>query len=256
MLNAIPLYCLSPFFGIPSGMYFLHHVVMHHIENNVFPWDVSSTEPYQRDNFLHFLHYWMRFLFAIWVELPYYAWKRDRKDMALSSSVCIVGTLGGYYALYQLHPVGTFWTLILPAVLGSFLLMFGNWSQHIFINARDADNNYNLTYNVINVANNQMTFNDGYHIEHHLSSRRHWSELPAAFNEKIDKYIEEEALVFEGLDFMAVGFLTMTGNYKVLTSKLLQMGSKKMSPAEAEAMLRSRLTPIRRGADGKQLKAA
>ena len=29
-------------------------------------------------------------------------------------------------------------------------------------------------------------------------------ELPAAFNEKIDMYAKEEALVFDGLDFMAV----------------------------------------------------
>ena len=28
---------------------------------------------------MHFMHYWMRFLLAIWIELPYYAWVRDRK---------------------------------------------------------------------------------------------------------------------------------------------------------------------------------
>jgi len=49
---------LCNFFGLPPGVYYLHHCVMHHVENNVFPWDVSSTEPYQRDNFLHFLFYW------------------------------------------------------------------------------------------------------------------------------------------------------------------------------------------------------
>jgi hypothetical protein len=32
----------------------------------------------------------------------------------------------------------------------------------------------------------------------------HTPELPAAFNEKIDTYAKEEALVFDGLDFMAV----------------------------------------------------
>eukprot|EP00802_Teleaulax_amphioxeia_P013124 Tamp_13172.p1 GENE.Tamp_13172~~Tamp_13172.p1 ORF type:complete len:390 (+),score=114.23 Tamp_13172:56-1171(+) len=254
-LNAIPTYVLSPFFGIPSGMYFLHHVVMHHVENNVFPWDVSSTEPYQRDNFLHFLHYWARFLFAIWVELPYYAWVRGRRDMAISSSCCIVLCLGAYYALYQWNPVGTFWVFVLPTLLGSFFLMFGNWSQHIFVDPRNPEDNYHLTYNVINTPNNQTSFNDGYHIEHHLQSRRHWTELPEAFNEKLDVYAKEEALVFDGLDFMAVGFLTFTGNYKVLTSKLVQFKEPKMSPSEAEAMLRARLVPIHR-VDGKQVKAA
>ena len=115
-LNTIPTYLLSPLFGIPSGMYFLHHVVMHHVENNVFPWDVSSTEPYQRDNFLHFLYYWARFLLAIWVELPYYAWKRGRKRMALSASVCIVACLSVYGVLYRWNPVGTFGSLM-PTLL-------------------------------------------------------------------------------------------------------------------------------------------
>ena len=114
------------------------------------------------------------------VELPYYAWKRDRKDMAVSSTACILGCLVGYYILYQFNPVGTFWVFLMPMFLGSFFLMFGNWSQHIFVDPRKPECNYHLTYNVINTPNNQSSFNDGYHIEHHLQSRRHWTELPEA----------------------------------------------------------------------------
>ena len=51
---------------------------MHHVENNLDGWDLSSTEPYQRDNFLHFIYYYLRFLLAIWIELPFYAWRRSR----------------------------------------------------------------------------------------------------------------------------------------------------------------------------------
>jgi hypothetical protein len=61
-LNSFSSLLLSPFFGIPSGIYYIHHCVMHHSENNSEQWDLSSTEPYQRDNFLHFLHYWLRYL--------------------------------------------------------------------------------------------------------------------------------------------------------------------------------------------------
>ena len=41
---------LAPLFGLPSGLYNLHHVLMHHVEGNEATWDLSSTEPYQRDN--------------------------------------------------------------------------------------------------------------------------------------------------------------------------------------------------------------
>ncbi len=73
---------LTPMFGLPIGSYNLHHCLMHHQvsgghngmmhrhtgncrgaelktatsqEDNQFPTDVSSTEPYQRDNLGHFL---------------------------------------------------------------------------------------------------------------------------------------------------------------------------------------------------------
>ena len=51
---------------------------------------------------------------------------------------------------------------------------------------------------------------------------------------------------------MAVGFLTFTGNYRVLTDKLVQIKEPRMSAAEAEAMLRARLVPIHRDSDGKK----
>lgn len=47
LLNSYLAYVVAPFMGLPTGMYNLHHVVMHHRENNVMPWDLSSTEPYQ-----------------------------------------------------------------------------------------------------------------------------------------------------------------------------------------------------------------
>lgn len=57
ILNAIPPLILSPFFGVPSGLYVLHHCVMHHVGNNKHGLDASSTEQWQRDNILHFIMY-------------------------------------------------------------------------------------------------------------------------------------------------------------------------------------------------------
>lgn len=39
-------FAVSPFFGMPPGMYRLHHVIMHHVENNICPEDLSTTEPF------------------------------------------------------------------------------------------------------------------------------------------------------------------------------------------------------------------
>lgn len=168
---------LAPLFGMPAGQYFLHHVVMHHKENNVFPYDVSSTEPYQRDNFLHFLHYWARFFFAAHFELPIYAFSRKRYGLCLYSLAFLFGNAFVYYSLYKLDTMATMTVLILPFCLCSFALMFGNWSQHIFVDPERPSSNYALTYNCMNTPENQLTFNDGYHIVHHIISFLHWTEV-------------------------------------------------------------------------------
>ena len=83
VLHAYLPYVLCNFFGIPGGVYRLHHVVMHHLEDNMFPEDLSSTMPYQRDSLMHFMHYWAKFFFAIHVELPLYAFNAKRWAVCL-----------------------------------------------------------------------------------------------------------------------------------------------------------------------------
>lgn len=44
VIQALPTMVLAPFFGIPSGLYHLHHIAMHHRDNNV----RSSTLAHRR----------------------------------------------------------------------------------------------------------------------------------------------------------------------------------------------------------------
>lgn len=39
---------LCQFLGLPAYAYYRHHVIMHHGENNVMPYDLSSTMGYNR----------------------------------------------------------------------------------------------------------------------------------------------------------------------------------------------------------------
>lgn len=77
--DALTLYSawiILPFFGLPFDTYKYHHLYMHHPENNQTPWDISTTMPYQRDNFAHFLVYWLRHAVGINFLLPYRTYMR------------------------------------------------------------------------------------------------------------------------------------------------------------------------------------
>lgn len=218
ILDHIFLTLVSPFFGIPYWQYYLHHVIMHHRGNNRHRSDLSSTEPYQRDNLLHFLHYWLRFLFCIWVELPLYAWRKRRYDQMIYA---LLGSFGYFLLLAYLDCQPTFWVFWLPLLSSSLTLMFGNWSQHIFIDPTRTKSAFGNSYSCINTPSNQRSFNDGYHTEHHLKPDRHWSELPSSFARKIQLYQNEDAIVFQGIDFFSVGFLVFQNNWENLLDHMV-----------------------------------
>merc|ERR1719487_941084 len=114
--------------------------------------------------------------------LPFYAIKKRRFDVAAGVALCVAV----YLSVFLLGPIA---------------LMLGNYSQHIFVNPDDPTSNYGLACNHINAPFNMLTFNDGYHITHHVSSITHWSEMPKHFIEHLDAYEKGGAFIFQGIAF-------------------------------------------------------
>lgn len=236
---------VNPFFGIPPGSYYLHHVVMHHRENNVFPRDMSSTMPYQRDSFSGLFSYILRYWTHQSLYLGYYAIKTGRFGLCVYYCVSWAIYLTGIYALWNANPVGTAWMVFFNSALTSILLMQGNFAQHMFIDPKRRFDNFGLAFNFVNHWGNQRTFNDGYHIIHHMNSLLHWSKIPQWFEDHIELFAIRESIVFNGVDTMEIYAMVMTGNWKALHAVWVDLSpGPKRGVEEFRKMIQARFVPL------------
>lgn len=244
-LNYIMPYGVCSLFGILPGQYYLHHVIMHHKENNICPYDVSSTMQYQRNNRFHMYHYCLRYILAIYFELPYYALVKKNYPRFFECTGSIITTALIYYSLFLYKPIPTLYVFLLPMIIIGYGLMEGNWSQHIFVhpnvkNVSKEELPFAITYSCVQSDNNSYTFNDGYHIEHHAIPGAPWYDLPEKF--RLNDYIKYDGIAFKTLDFDGVRNLVYAGDFAKLASYYINHSNKKTE--DIIALLQSRLLPI------------
>jgi hypothetical protein len=235
---------LGPFFGHAPHSYFMHHIAMHHPENNL-PDDLSSTMPYQRDSVLSFLKYYLVHIGAIHTAGPIYFHRKKRFHLRNAFAL----TAWSFYAFMWAMMLWVNWratlvVFVIPYFVIHFLMMCGNWGQHAFVDAETPENCYRNSITCINGSYNRRCFNDGYHIGHHLKATRHWTEMPEDFLRNRAEYAAQRAIVFHTIDFFVVWFFLMLKRYDWLAKYYVELDGQGRSQAEIMALLRSRTTRI------------
>lgn len=243
-LNHVIPWVIGPFFGETPETYFVHHMGMHHPENNLAD-DLSSTMRYRRDRLSHWLHYLFSFLSVGPALLAVYHWRKHNKKMLQRM---LAGELSFYAmvaVLLALNWQATLVVFVIPVLVVRTLMMAGNWAQHAFVDASDPANPYKNSLTCINTRYNRRCFNDGYHIHHHVKPRCHWTEYPTEFESNKDEYGRQDAIVFDGIDFFQVWALLMAGQWKSLAKRFVQLpGAPVRDEAAIIAFLQSRVAPI------------
>lgn len=241
--NFIP-WVIGPFFGETPETYFAHHIAMHHPENNLED-DLSTTMPYRRDSKLGFVKYFCEFFFVGLGQLATYLWKKNRKPIMWWMIVGELLFIGVCVALCFVNWRATLVTMIVPLFFTRLMMMAGNWGQHAFVDAESPNNCYRNSITCINTPYNKKSWNDGYHISHHLRASRHWTQHPEEFLENIDKYIKEEAIVFQKIDFTMVWFCLMMKRYDWLAKHYVNLDSNNpKSKEEIMTLLKQRTRRI------------
>lgn len=238
-LNYYLPWVVAPFFGHSPETYFAHHIGMHHAENNLKD-DESSTMPFQRDSLKDFLIYSGKFLFRGVYDLVRYFDYKKRKNLMIRSArgellfilFCIVMSFISFKA--------TLWVFIIPMFIYRLVAMMGNWAQHSFIDAADPGNEYKNSITCINTKYNLKCWNDGYHISHHEKQTMHWTEHPVYFQKTLDKYVSNDAIVFDGIHFLHVFMWLMRKRYDLLAKNFVKLGNKFNTTEEVETFLKSR----------------
>jgi hypothetical protein len=237
-LNRAHPYAMSGLFGIPTG-YMEHHVAMHHVENNLAS-DCSSTMRYQRDSFPQLLLYFARFMVFSHVDLWRYLHSRGRGTLARRAIFTDALHVSVILALCLVRLQPTVVAFAVPYVVVRFLMMFGNWGQHAFIDPARPENSYVNSITCLNSTYNARCFNDGYHIGHHVKQNRHWTELPGDFLANLERYRAEGCVVFDRLDFFMVSVFLFLHRYDWLARHFVRLPGDVRTDAEVIEFLRSR----------------
>lgn len=153
-----------------------------------------------------------------------------------------------YFIYTKISIVICLWIFLIPQIVVSFLLMFGNFSQHMFVNPKHYDDDHQLTVNLVNTPYNQLTFNDGYHIIHHKYPRLHWTQLPTRFisDRELIKHGKANAIILNDIDYFLIGVYVFTGQLKKLANHFVAVSDEqsKYTTQDIVNLFKSRLPPI------------
>jgi fatty acid desaturase len=242
-LNLYIPWVLGPFFGQPPDSFYLHHVWMHHVQNNG-PRDLSCTLFFQRDSAWDFVQYFSRFFFLGPFQLPIYFASRG---MYLHALRLVVGEFG-YWAmcayLSRINLVATLASFIVPLLLVRFGMMSGNWAQHAFISPARPYDDFTSSITTLGTFYNKFCFNDGYHTTHHLNARLHWFDMPQDIMNRAPQFIASGALIFNGLDFHDLFWCLMFKDYKKIAKAIIPLDGKERPEAELIALIKERVRAL------------
>jgi Fatty acid desaturase len=235
-INDWIIWGICPFFGHTPETYFVHHMAMHHVENNM-PDDGSSTLRYQRDSLWGFIQYVSRFLTLGFRDTFMYLFNRKWKKFYMRLSFGEISFYLFCIAMCFVNLQATLWIFIIPFVFARIVMMIGNWAQHAFVHTEDPEEN---TINCINTKYNHTCWNDGYHAVHHLRPALHYTDIPGEFLKQKDEFAKTKVLVFDGIHYLHIFLWLMTKRYDKLAANLVNVNNMFASEEEAIALMKER----------------
>jgi fatty acid desaturase len=168
--------------GLPLESYRTHHVANHHRYNNRFdssgrdwssPFGFRGTR--YPDRPIGRVYYMATFPFLAHGEslLWFLRAPTSRTTRAFLVSMAVVWTVSG--VLVWLSPAGFMKFFLLPWIVTIFGVGDNNYDQH---KGCKMTSPYDSANDALDFFHTVLSFNLGYHVEHHIQPNLHWSLLP------------------------------------------------------------------------------
>jgi hypothetical protein len=238
-LNKYLFWFVCPFFGHLGDSYHVHHMGMHHVENNM-PDDATSTMGYSRDSLRHFLKYWIRFMFLGFRDTFVYLFARKRKKMYTKVTISEVGFMLIATALCFVNLKATLVVFIIPLLFARLVMMIGNWAQHAFVDANDPQNDFASNIICLNTSYNHKCWNDGYHAVHHVRPGTHYTEMPLLFKQMLPDFEKNRTFIFEKIHYLHIFLYLMFKRYDKLADHIVNINGSFSDEADAVSLLKTR----------------
>jgi len=223
-LIEIPYACIT---GITSHLWFLHHVVGHHMN---FMDQTKDESRWKRANGKHMTEF--EYAFSVWITSYARAvvvGKRFPKQMKVFITMALIQvTL--LAVLFIINWQNALFVYLLPMATSLFLTAWLTYYHHAGLDTQDE---YEASFNCTNRLFNLVTGNLGYHTAHHKRWRLHWSLLPE-YHKSIQQKIPEHLIhdrFFSGrkLHQAAVKISSNSPTLKIKTDNLEEKITKQIS---------------------------
>jgi len=168
--------------GVPLDTYRVHHVISHHRHNNRFDSsgrDWSSIFGFRGaclpDRPVGKAYYVASFPFIAHGETLLWFLRAPTSQLARGFFVSMAIVSPASFFLAWLNPTGFLTFFLVPWAMLLFGMGYNNYDHHI---GCKLNNKYDSANNFLNFYYTVLSFNEGYHVAHHINPGLHWSQLP------------------------------------------------------------------------------
>ena len=168
--------------GVPLDTYRVHHVISHHRHNNRFDSsgrDWSSIFGFRGaclpDRPVGKAYYVASFPFIAHGETLLWFLRAPTSPLARGFFVSMAIVSPASFFLAWLNPTGFLTFFLVPWAMLLFGMGYNNYDHHI---GCKLNNKYDSANNFLNFYYTVLSFNEGYHVAHHINPGLHWSQLP------------------------------------------------------------------------------